>query len=198
MDSNDILFLVLSYLLGSIPFGYIFFFLSEKKDIREVGSGNIGATNVLRNKGKIAGLTILLLDMLKGALPILYGLKFFDSTLLIVCGGAAAIIGHIFPLFLKFRGGKGVATFAGVFICYQFPSMFVFLLVFLLTVALTRYISLGSILGVISVFFFTLFDKPIDVSMVVFIIILLIIFRHRNNMKRLFAGSENRFNLRKT
>ena len=99
MDSNDILFLVLSYLLGSIPFGYIFFFLSEKKDIREVGSGNIGATNVLRNKGKIAGLTILLLDMLKGALPILYGLKFFDSTLLIVCGGAAAIIGHIFPLF---------------------------------------------------------------------------------------------------
>lgn len=197
MAKHEILFLVFSYLIGSIPMGSILYYFLEKKDIRKVGSGNIGATNVLRTKGKIAGLTTLILDMLKGILPVLYGLIHFDSSVIVIGGGAAVIVGHIFSVFLKFRGGKGVATFAGVILAFYFPSIIVFIILFLLTLFITKYVSLGSIIGVISVFFHILFTNIVEVSIIVFVIVILITIRHTPNIKRIIQGCENKLYLRK-
>lgn len=198
MSSHEIWFIVLSYLIGSIPFGFILYFLSERKDIRKQGSGNIGATNVLRSKGKVFGIATLLLDVAKGALPILYGFKHFqDSPTLIIMGGAAAIIGHIYPVFLKFKGGKGVATLVGVFITFSYPALLIFLLFFVAAVWITRFISLGSIIGTLSIFFYTLFTNIVEVSMVVLVIVVLVIVKHKANIKRIIAGNEHRFSWKK-
>jgi glycerol-3-phosphate acyltransferase PlsY len=191
------LYLLISYLIGSIPFGFIIYYLTEKKDIRDEGSGNIGATNILRTKGKTAGLMTLVLDILKGALPILYGLSAFDTPIIIIWGGFAVIVGHIFPVFLKFRGGKGVATFAGVFLIFTPWAVLVFVCVFLSTVFLTRFVSAGSILGVISVFFFILFTQIVEVAMIVFLVVILIIIKHRSNLKRIFNNTENKLSFKK-
>ena len=191
MPKHEILFLVFSYLLGGIPFGYILYYLTEKKDIREEGSGNIGATNMMRAKGKGFGIITLLLDTLKGIVPILYGLKHFDSPVLILGGGAAAILGHLFSVYLKFKGGKGVSTFLGLCIVFYFPSALVFGGVFLLVYFLTRYVSAGSIAAVTAVFFVTLFTHVAEVSMIMFAVVLLIIIKHRDNIKRIIAGTEN-------
>jgi len=196
LQSHEILFLVISYILGSIPFGAIIFFVLDKKDIRKEGSGNIGATNMLRTKGKAAGIATLIFDMLKGMIPIIYGLNHFDSQVLVLMAGAAAIFGHIFPVFLKFKGGKGVATFAGVFLIFYFPSMMLFLGVFLIVVILTRFVSLGSILGILSVFFLTLFTQIAEVSVIVLVIVIVILIRHRTNIRRLIQGNENKLNLK--
>ena len=190
MPRHEILFLVFSYFLGAIPFGYILCYLTDKKDIRQEGSGNIGATNVLRIKGKAFGIITLALDMLKGILPILYGLRHFDSPVLIIGGGAAAILGHLYSVYLKFKGGKGVSTFVGMTAVFHFPSALVFGGVFLFTYFLTRYISASSIAGVSAVFFVTLFTNVMEVAMIVFVVVLLIIIKHRGNIKRIIAGTE--------
>lgn len=195
MSSHEIFFLVFAYLIGSIPFGFIFYYITEKRDIRSQGSGNIGAANVLRQKGKIWGLATLVLDSLKGILPILYGLKHFDSPLIVIGGGAAAVVGHIFPLFLKFRGGKGVATFAGVLAIFYWPGLVLFAAVFLLTALISRYVSLASMAGAVSVFFLVLFTHIAEVSMVVLLAVILIIVRHRDNIRRIIGGTENKINL---
>lgn len=190
MPKHEIFFLVFSYFLGAIPFGYILCYLTDKKDIRQEGSGNIGATNVLRTKGKAFGLITLTLDMLKGILPILYGLTHFDSPILIIGGGGAAILGHLYSVYLKFKGGKGVSTFLGMTAVFHFPSALAFGGVFLFTYFLTRYISASSIAGVSAVFFVTLFTNVMEVSMIVFMIALLIIIKHRSNIKRMIEGTE--------
>jgi len=194
---DEILFIIFSYLLGSIPFGLILFYIIEKKDIRKHGSGNIGATNILRNKGKIAAIATLIFDLLKGILPIMYGLKHFNSNTIIILGGAAAIIGHIFPPFLKFKGGKGVATFCGVFLAFYNPAMLVFIVFFLPTLIITKYISAASIIGTISIFFFILFTQVEEISIIVLIIVILIIFKHGSNLNRIFNGTENKFKVKK-
>jgi glycerol-3-phosphate acyltransferase PlsY len=191
LPKHEILFLVFSYFLGAIPFGYILCYLTEKKDIRQEGSGNIGATNVLRTKGKTFGLITLALDMLKGILPILYGSMHFDSPVLIISGGAAAILGHLYSVYFKFKGGKGVSTFLGMFAVFHFPSALVFGGVFLFTYFLTRYISASSIAGVTAVFFVILFTNVVEVSMIVFMVGLLIIIKHRGNIKRIIDGTES-------
>ncbi len=191
MPKHEILFLVFSYFLGAIPFGYILCYLTDKKDIRQEGSGNIGATNVLRTKGKIFGFITLALDMLKGILPILYGSMHFDSRILIIGGGAAAILGHLYSVYLKFKGGKGVSTFLGTLAVFYFPSALVFGGVFLFTYFLTRYISASSIAGVAAVFLVILFTNVMEVSMIVFMVALLIIIKHRGNIKRIFDGTES-------
>jgi glycerol-3-phosphate acyltransferase PlsY len=195
LSSHEIFFLVFAYLIGSIPFGFIFYYITEKKDIRSQGSGNIGATNVLRQKGKVWGLATLLLDSLKGVIPILYGLKHFDSPIIVIGGGAAAIVGHIFPVFLKFRGGKGVATFVGAVLLFYWPAAALFAALFLLTARLSRYASLASIAGAVSVFFLILFTHIAEVAMVVLLVVILIIVRHRDNIRRIIAGTENKINL---
>jgi glycerol-3-phosphate acyltransferase PlsY len=193
LPKHEIFFLVFSYFLGAIPFGYILCYITEKKDIRHEGSGNIGAANVLRTKGKTFGLITLALDMLKGILPILYGSMHFDTPVLIIGGGAAAILGHLYSVYLKFKGGKGVSTFLGMFAVFHFPSALVFGAVFLFTYFLTRYISASSIAGVAAVFFVTLFTNLVEVSMIVFVVGLLIIIKHRDNIKRIIDGTESQF-----
>jgi glycerol-3-phosphate acyltransferase PlsY len=197
LSSHEIVFLVCSYLLGSIPFGYLIFFFSEGKDIRTMGSGNIGATNVLRSKGKAAGLATLALDILKGALPVLYGRIHFDQPWIVLLGGLAVLLGHVFPVFLKFRGGKGVGSLVGIFLVYFYPALLVFLAVFFLTLRLTRYVSLSSLLGTAALFFCILFTQVVEAAMVAFGMLLLIVFRHRANIGRLLAGNENPFAFRK-
>lgn len=197
MSSHEIFFIVLSYLLGSVPFGYLICYFSEGKDIRTMGSGNIGATNVLRSKGKLAGLATLALDITKGALPIVYGGIHFELPWIVLLGGLAVLLGHVFPVFLKFRGGKGVATLVGVFLVFYYPALLAFLAAFFLALWLTRYVSLGSLLGTTALFFCVLFTQVAEASMVVLAMLLLIVFRHRANIGRLLAGNENKFSLRK-
>jgi len=197
LSSHEIFFVLCSYLLGSIPFGYLIFYFSEGKDIRTMGSGNIGATNLLRSKGKLAGLATLALDILKGALPIVYGRIHFDLPWIVLLGGLAVLLGHVFPVFLKFRGGKGVGSLVGVFLVFYYPALLAFLAVFFLTLRLTRYVSLGSLLGSAALFICILFTQVVEASLVVFLMLLLIVFRHRSNILRLLAGSENQFSFRK-
>lgn len=197
MPEQEILFLVVSYLVGSIPFGYLIFYVTDRRDIRTVGSLNTGATNVLRNKGKLAGLLTLALDIAKGALPVLYAKNHFDSPTLIIVGGAAVVLGHVFPVFLKFRGGKGVSAWVGVLLAYDIPALLVFLIVFLGIVILTRYVSLGSVVGTGTVFLVILFTRMAEVAAIFFLMTLLIIIRHRSNIGRLLDGSERKLSLRK-
>lgn len=193
MSQHEILFIVGSYLLGSVSFGFILYYLFERKDIREEGSGNIGATNVMRCKGKKAGLITLLLDMLKGVVVILYALRHFDSPVTVILGGAAVILGHLFPIYLKFKGGKGIASLMGVFIVFHFPAALAFACVFLIVLYFTRYVSLGSVAGLTALFFVTLFTHIAEVSAVVLAVTILIVFKHRGNIQRVLAGTENKF-----
>jgi len=197
LSSHEILFILCSYLLGSVPFGYLIVYFSERKDIRTMGSGNIGASNVLRSKGRLAGLATLALDILKGALPVIYGRVHFDLPWVVLLGGLAVLLGHVFPVFLKFRGGKGVATLVGIFLVFYFPVLLVFLAVFFVTLAVTRFVSLGSLLGTTALFFCILFTQVVEVAMVAFVMLLLVVFRHRANIERLLAGGERKFAFRK-
>jgi acyl phosphate:glycerol-3-phosphate acyltransferase len=197
LSSHEISFIIFSYLLGSIPFGYLIFYFSEGRDIRSMGSGNIGATNMLRSKGKAAGLLTLALDILKGAVPIIYGRIHFDLPWLVLLGGLAVLLGHVFPVFLKFHGGKGVASLVGIFLVFYYPALLVFLAVFFITLKLTRYVSLASLLATTALFFCILFTQVVEAAMVVFAMLLLIVFRHRANIQRLLAGNENKFSFKK-
>ena len=197
MSNHEILYVIAAYALGSIPFGYLIFYFSEGKDIRTMGSGNIGATNVLRSKGKLAGLATLALDILKGALPIIYGRIHFDLPWIVLLGGLAVLLGHVFPVFLKFRGGKGVATLVGVFLVFYYPALLAFLAAFFLALWLSRYVSLGSLLGTTALFFCILFTQVVEAAMVAFAMLLVVVFRHRGNIARLAAGNEHTFSFRK-
>jgi glycerol-3-phosphate acyltransferase PlsY len=197
LTKHQILFILVSYLVGSIPFGSIIYFIIKKKDIRQEGSGNIGATNVLRTTGKMAGFTTLLLDMAKGILPVVYGFTHLDMPHWVLLGGAAAIVGHIFPIFLRFKGGKGAATFVGVFVAFDYPAVLIFILVFLAILWFYRYVSLGVILASIALFFYILFNHTVEAAIVTFLLVILIIARHTSNIKRLLAGKENKFSLTK-
>jgi len=191
------LLVVLGYLLGAVPFGYVYSMYIKREDIREHGSGNIGATNILRTFGWIPGCTTLLLDALKGALPAAtcYYYLFPDQLGLGLTVGAAAIVGHIYPVYLGFSGGKGVATSAGVFLSLAPVETGLALVVFALGVGLTRYMSVGSLLGalslpVISVVRYGLSD-PLSIAS--FCLAAMIYWRHRENIKRLLNGNEIKF-----
>jgi glycerol-3-phosphate acyltransferase PlsY len=209
--------IVIAYLLGSIPFGYLIVRTTQGADVRETGSGGTGATNVSRRAGKTAGLITLLLDALKGAAAIaiakvILGLPVFGEGALpgpalentywwVAAAAIAVIIGHIFPVWLRFRGGKGVATGVGVFLVLM-PLAVVFAgLIFLLVVWRTRYVSLGSILAAVAIPLFVLlrnvFVQRVDSFMPIMCAAMagamLIVFAHGENIGRLRAGSENRF-----
>jgi glycerol-3-phosphate acyltransferase PlsY len=200
-----------AYLLGSIPFGYLLVRIFRGEDIRQTGSGNIGATNVARSGAKGLGIATLILDALKGALAVwlaavLAGSKYNLCGDLVVSGcvpalrlmawaALLAVLGHVFPVWLKFKGGKGVATALGVF-CVLFPkAILVALAVFIVVVVLTRYVSLGSILGAITFPVAAYFLQKTDslslllASAVSFIVIV----KHRQNIGRLISGTESRF-----
>lgn len=193
--------LAVAYLLGSIPSGYLLVRFFRKEDIRTTGSGNIGATNVVRSGAKGLGVLTLLLDLGKGLLAVLLA-KHFAPGLpgspsdLMVEAAVAAVVGHVFPVWLGFRGGKGVATALGVFLALSPRVALSAVVVFLLVVALSRIVSLASIVAAAALPVFALLLSP-DRSPVylggVFFIALLVIVKHRANIQRLMAGTESRF-----
>ncbi len=185
---------LLSYLVGAIPFGYLFFRLSDKKDVRAFGSRSTGATNVLRLKGWAYALPVMIFDILKGALPPLLALKFFRDPRLALFCAFAAVLGHCFPIYIKFRGGKGVATTVGAYAVLGLKPLLLSLVVFVLVIVITRYVSLGSLLAALSFPLFVLFlRKPANLAILGLAAGSVIFFRHRENIKRLFAGKERRF-----
>jgi len=211
MRMNYIIVPAVAYLIGSIPFGYILVRLFKKQDIRATGSGNIGATNVARTAPGL-GIATLVLDALKGFLPVWfigrYILISYDAD---VTGGAVlislaalfAVAGHIFPVWLGFRGGKGVATATGVFLVLCPQAVGLSLLVFLVVLVVTRYVSLASILATacFPLFAYALLKsaswntKPVLLASIV--ISILIIVKHHENIRRLFSGTENKFGKKK-
>lgn len=185
--------MLFSYLLGSMPFGFITARF-RGVDITRQGSGSTGATNVLRTLGPAYAVPVLLLDVGKGALAAYLGLRYLElGTLGALIAGAAAISGHNWSVFLRFRGGKGVATSAGVGLV-AFPMLLaVAVVVFLITVLVTRYVSLGSILGSWAALFLSLSPEYSLVHRIpVMILVGLITYQHRSNIKRLLSGTESK------
>ena len=197
----------IAYLLGSIPFGYLLVRIFRKEDIREQGSGNIGATNVARSGAKGLGAATLLLDLGKAYAGVMIaaqvagraGLGPVGTYDVEVAAAVAAVIGHVFPVWLGFRGGKGVASALGVFLALNWPSAVAILLVFVVIFALTRYVSLASIVGSASFPLFGFHFVTLRTPMVVFgflFIPLLVLVKHHGNIRRLLDGTESRFGTR--
>jgi glycerol-3-phosphate acyltransferase PlsY len=198
-------FLLVSFLVGSAPFGLLLVKLAGKGDVRSVGSGNIGATNVVRAGGRFLGILTLALDASKGFFPVFFALHFFElngaQLSLVSLVALAAVVGHIFTPWLCFKGGKGVATSLGAALAFcpwtwwmVLPSLGVFIL----SVALTRFISLGSILGAFALSVFLLIgllknnaDEPMLTAAPWIAIALLVIIKHHANIRRLLNGTEN-------
>jgi len=186
--------LIFSYLLGSIPTGYLLVKWTENRDIRKTGSGNIGATNVYRVKGLKYGVLVAFLDALKGFIPVIVSYKLFNSLHLATFAGVASIYGHCFPLYLGFQGGKGVATAFGVYVAL-FPYVALGLLfIFLATVFFTKYVSLASIIASIAGPIFLIpHTRSEEIAWLTISIAFLVIFQHRGNIKRLLTGNEKKF-----
>ena len=205
---SPLVVILLAYLIGSIPFGYLIVKLRGGGDVRQTGSGGTGATNVSRRAGKAAGVLTLVLDALKGATAVLVarGMLHGPSEALnakwwIAAAAIAAIAGHIFPIWLRFRGGKGVATGVGVFFMLAPFALLCAGVVFVAIVGLTRYVSLGSIVAAALIPFFLWLQKlliqpaaDIRPPLVAAVVgALLIIFAHRANIQRLISGTESKF-----
>ena len=190
---------VAAYLSGAVPFAYIAGKALKGIDIRDCGSGNVGATNVLRTLGKGPGIIVLLLDMAKGAAAVtINGADFpISNELLRVICGVTAIVGHIWTIFLKFKGGKGVATTVGVFLGLTWISMLAAAVVFFVAVFLTRYISVGSILLGITLLVTNLLLRYSNEYIILSgAVLVLIVFTHRSNIGRLINGTENKLGKR--
>jgi glycerol-3-phosphate acyltransferase PlsY len=181
---------VFGYLLGSIPFGLILTRLAGLGDIRAIGSGNIGATNVLRTGRKGLAAATLVLDALKGTLAVAIGWRFGVHAAL--AAGLGAYLGHCFPVWLKFKGGKGVATFLGVLLGLHWPTMIVAALAWIATAAATRYSSLSALVASVVAPIALLLFGQLQAAALCLVLTLLIWLRHRENLKRLIAGAEAR------
>ena len=194
--------LTIAYLIGSIPMGYLLVRIFQKQDVRETGSGNIGATNVARSGGEALGIATLLLDVLKGVLAVVFAQHmaqwsgFPNGYELEAVAGLFAVLGHIFPVWLKFSGGKGVATGLGVFFAMMPLTALTGLAIFAIIFAITRYVSLASIigatcLGILSVIFDTRRDLIVD--LVYLALPVLVTAKHHGNIRRLLARTEPKF-----
>ena len=192
MDTNLIIVAVYSYLLGSIPFGLVLTKIFLKKDIREIGSGNIGTTNVLRTGKKSLAFTTLLLDLLKGYFSIFITLIYFEN--LISYSALICFIGHILPVWLKFRGGKGVATYLGVILALSYKFFLIFGITWLVLSFLFRYASLSSIVSSLIVFVYSYFFIN-NFSLILFIFFVIIVYTHRENIVRLKNSEESKIKL---
>ena len=181
---------VVCYLLGSIPFGFILTKIFLKKDIREIGSGNIGATNALRTGNKFVGYATLFFDILKAVIPVIY-IK-FNFTELLYIASLCAFLGHVFPIWLKFKGGKGVATYIGILFAINIYFGLVFIISWLITFALSKFSSLSSLIGSISIPIYLLVLAQFDQVIFFTIMFVLIFFTHRENIKRLKNKEETK------
>ncbi len=185
---------VFSYLLGSIPFGLIITKIFLGKDIRDIGSGNIGSTNVLRTGKKSLAAATLLFDVFKGYVSIIIAYKYFNE--LVYLSALICIIGHIFPVWLKFKGGKGVATYLGIILGISLIFGIVFGVTWLLTAIIFRYSSLSSMVGSMTVFIYSIFLGDEIQSYFLFIIFVVILFAHKTNIIRLKKSKENKIKLK--
>lgn len=185
--------LLLAYLLGSIPSALWVGKLFYKTDIRTQGSGNLGATNTFRTLGKKAGIVVTILDILKGTAATLIPL-FIATDIHPLVFGVLAVIGHIFPIFAKFKGGKAVATSGGILIAYQWPLFIMAVAVFLIALKITKMVSLASIIlalvFIIYITIYAIFSADYLFMAVIYLLALFIIFRHRTNITRIRAGTE--------
>ena len=181
---------MISYLMGSIPFGLILTKVFLKKDIREIGSGNIGATNALRTGSKLIGYSTLILDVLKAVIPVLYvKINLHDAVYI---SALCAFIGHVFPLWLKFKGGKGVATYVGILFSLNIIFGLVFGFCWLIIFFISKYSSLASLIGSLSIPVYILILEGLENVFFYVIMFILIFFTHRENIKRLKNKEETK------
>ena len=190
----DLLIVTLySYILGSIPFGLILTKFAGLGDVRKIGSGNIGATNVLRTGNKFIAALTLLFDGLKGTLSVLLTAQYFNE--LIYYSAVIVFLAHIFPIWLKFKGGKGVATLLGMALAIQPTVAFLCIVVFLITLLSTRFVSLSSMLAGIAFMVFILFvfnEKETFYRLFAIVVALMVVLTHQKNISRLIKGTENK------
>ena len=181
--------ILVSYLCGSIPFGFLLTKFFLKKDIRKMGSGNIGATNVLRTGNKLVGYATLTLDVLKAIVPLII-IK-FNLPEFIFVSSLSIFIGHVFPVWLKFKGGKGVATYVGMLFCINYILGFIFIISWFLVFILSKYSSLSSMIASLSIpiFCFFIYNENFYFFTMMFI---LVFFTHRENIKRLINNTESK------
>jgi len=181
---------IISYLMGSIPFGLILTKIFLNKDIREIGSGNIGATNVLRTGKKIIGYSTLVLDILKAVAPVIYVKLFYQDFLYIA--SLCTFLGHVFPVWLKFKGGKGVATYVGILFAINIYFGIIFTISWFITFFISKYSSLSSLVGAASIPIYLLIFNQLDQVFFFIIMFVLIFFTHRENIKRLKNKEETK------
>ena len=181
---------IISYLMGSIPFGFILTKIFLKKDIREIGSGNIGATNALRSGNKSIGYLTLVLDILKAVVPVFYVKIFYQEYLYIA--SLCAFLGHVFPIWLKFKGGKGVATYVGILFTLNIYLGIIFIIFWFITFFISRYSSLSSLVATASIPIYLIILAQFDQVIFFTIMFVLIFFTHRQNIKRLKNKEETK------
>ena len=182
-----------SYIVGSIPFGLILTKIFLKIDIRKIGSKNIGATNVLRTGNKSIAIFTLLLDIFKGSVPILITNYYFPN--LIYLSGLAAFLGHIYPVWLKFKGGKGVATYLGIILALSLKLGLIFCASWILIAIVTKYSSLSSILSALIIFLFSISEGDFELNSYLFITFVIILYSHKQNIIRLKNKTEDKIKL---
>ena len=192
----DLLALALGYLLGSIPFGLILTKLAGHGDLRDIGSGNIGATNVLRTGNKPLAALTLLLDLLKGTVAVLIGARFGPDAAIL--GGLGAFLGHLFPVWLGFRGGKGVATYIGVLLGLYWPGAIAFCAIWLLVALVTRYSSLSALAASAAIPLILVLVGTTQIALLFLFFTVLLYWRHADNIGRLLRGEEGRIGAKKT
>ena len=193
MDINLIIVAVYSYLLGSIPFGLLLTKIFLKKDIRKVGSGNIGTTNVLRTGNKFLAIATLVFDLFKGYISVYITMFYFES--LTSLSALICFIGHVFPIWLKFKGGKGVATYLGVILALSYKFFLIFGLSWIALSLLFRFASLSSMISTLIVFLYAYFVEINSNIQILFIFFVMILFTHKENILRLKSSTENRIKL---
>ena len=188
-----ILISLFSYISGSIPYGLIVTKLFLNQDIRKVGSKNIGATNVLRAGNKFYAILTLWLDIFKGFAPIIITNHYFPN--LIYLSGMMAFLGHIFPVWLKFKGGKGIATYLGIVLALSLKLGLIFCLSWIITVLITKYSSLSSIISALVIFLISFFESNLELNFFLFSTFVIIIYTHRQNIIRLKNKTEDKIKL---
>ena len=193
MDINLIIVVIYSYFLGSIPFGLVLTKIFLKKDIRNIVSGNIGTTNVLRTGKKSLAIATLALDLLKGYFSVIVTLTYFEN--LTSYSALICLIGHIFPIWLKFKGGKGVANYLGVILALSYKFFLIFGVSWLILSFLFRFASLSSIVSSLIIFIYAYFFNDNNYSLILFIFLVIIIYTHRENIVRLKNSKENKIKL---
>ncbi len=188
--------LILGYMFGAIPFGLLLSRLFGLGDVRQIGSGNIGATNVLRTGNKAVAAATLILDILKGTAPVLLAYNWLD-TAAALAGGFGAFLGHLYPIWLKFRGGKGVATYIGVLLGLAWPVALLFCLIWLGVALFTRYSSLSALLASLTAPILLYAWEAPAAAFLALLMTLLLYFKHRGNISRLLAGTEAKIGFKK-